>query len=109
VLPSGKKLTFGLLATITLKEVLLCAYALFPEIHLRCCLYHLGCGQMATFQFYLEVGKQRKVGQVGDNSHVVSGQKSTCGKGSVRWCIIMMQEPVLLSGAESSHIIMQSL
>jgi hypothetical protein len=30
---------------------------------------------MAAFQFYLQSGKQRKVGWVGDDSHVAFGQK----------------------------------
>jgi hypothetical protein len=38
---------------------------------------------MAAFQFYLHSGKQRKVGWVGDNSHVVFGQKFPGVEGSV--------------------------
>jgi hypothetical protein len=30
---------------------------------------------MAAFQFYLQSGKQRKVGWVGNDSHIVFGQK----------------------------------
>jgi hypothetical protein len=48
---------------------------------------------------------------VGDDSRVVSGQKFPDEKGSVRRCIVMMQQPVLLSpkfGVKSSHIFMQS-
>jgi hypothetical protein len=36
-----------------------------------------------------------KVG--GDDSNVVFGQKFPGEKGSVRWCIDMMQQPVILS------------
>jgi hypothetical protein len=39
------------------------------------------------------------------------GQKFPGEKGSVRWCVVMMQQPVLLSpnfGAKSLHIFMQS-
>jgi hypothetical protein len=70
---------------------------------------------MAAFQFYLQSGKQGKVtggearqlGWVGNDCHVVFGQKFPGGKGSVRRCVVMMQQPVLLSlklHAESSHI-----
>jgi hypothetical protein len=44
---------------------------------------------------------------VGDMSHVVFGQK-----GSVRWWVVMLQQPILLSPKfreKSSHICMQSL
>jgi hypothetical protein len=60
---------------------------------------------MAAFQFYLQSGKQRKVGWVGDYSHVVFGQKIP----GVRQCDVM-QQPVLLSPklvVKSSHIFMQ--
>jgi hypothetical protein len=50
VLPSGQKLTLGTLATITLEKVS------FPA---------------ATFQFYLHSGKERKVGWVETDTHVV--------------------------------------
>jgi hypothetical protein len=39
-----------------------------------------------TFQFYLQLWKQRKVELVGDVSRVVFGEK-----GSVRQCAVMMQ------------------
>jgi hypothetical protein len=52
---------------------------------------------MAVFQFYLKSGKHRKLGWVGDDSHVVFGNKFPGNKGSVRRCDIMMQQPVLLS------------
>jgi hypothetical protein len=45
---------------------------------------------MAAFQFYLQSGKQRKVGWVGEDSHVGFGQKIPGEKGSE------MQKPVLL-------------
>jgi hypothetical protein len=38
---------------------------------------------MAAFQFYLQLGKQRKVGLVADNSHVLLGKKFPAEKGSV--------------------------
>jgi hypothetical protein len=66
---------------------------------------------MAAFQFYLQSGKQRKVGWVGDVSHVVFGQKFPGGKKSVRRCFAMMQQPIPLSpkfGAKSLHIFTHS-
>jgi hypothetical protein len=89
VLPSRKKRTLGLLATITLEKDPLCAYAPFSELlpffelilevvfcegvqhHLWFCLDHLICVKMAAFQFHLQSGEQRKVGWVGGDSHVV--------------------------------------
>jgi hypothetical protein len=38
----------------------------------------------------------RKVGWVGYDSHFVLGDKFPGEKGTVRWCIVMMQKPVLL-------------
>jgi hypothetical protein len=38
---------------------------------------------MAAFQFYLQLGKQRKVGWVGDDSHVLFSKKFPAEKGSV--------------------------
>jgi hypothetical protein len=50
---------------------------------------------MAAFQFYLKFVKLRQLGWVGDNSHVVFGQQFPGEKGSVKWCIFVMQQPVL--------------
>jgi hypothetical protein len=80
---------------------------------------------MAAFQFYLQPGKQRKVGWRGDDSHVVFSkkfpdekgsmrwyivsQKFPDEKGSMRWYIVIMQQPLILSlkfGAKSLHIFM---
>jgi hypothetical protein len=47
----------------------------------------------------------------GDNSHAVFGQKLLTEKASMRWRIVMMQQPILwLPKLEenSSHIFMQS-
>jgi hypothetical protein len=71
VLPSGEKLTFVLLATITLEVVPFRTYALFPALppffmlevvfcegvqqHLQLCLDYLSCVKMAAFQS----GKQK--------------------------------------------------
>jgi hypothetical protein len=48
---------------------------------------------MAAFQFYLQSGKQRKVGWVGDNSHVVFVPKFPVEKESVKSCVVVMQQP----------------
>jgi hypothetical protein len=68
---------------------------------LRFCLDHLGCVKMAAFQ----LGKQRKVAKdqvrrvewLGGDSLVVLGQKFPGEKGSGRRCVVMMQQPFLLS------------
>jgi hypothetical protein len=120
VLPSGQELTLGLLATIIVEVAPFRAYAPFPALlqffvvfsksvqhHLRIWLDHLNCVKMATFQFYLQFGKQRKVGWVGDDSHVAFGKKFPGEKVSERRCVVVMQQPVLLSpkfGSKSSHI-----
>jgi hypothetical protein len=44
----------------------------------------------------------------GDNSLVIFGQEFPGKRGSVRQCIVMMQQPILLFGAKSSHIFTQS-
>jgi hypothetical protein len=93
MLPSGQKLTLGLLATITLEVVPFCTYAPFPAFlpffkcvlvvvscegvqhRLQFCLDHLNCLKMVALQFYLQSGKQRKVGWVEDDSHVCFGEK----------------------------------
>jgi hypothetical protein len=63
---------------------------------------------MAAFQFYLQSRKQRKAGWVGGKSHVVFGQKFPGEKGSVRQCVVLVQQPFLSLpkfGAKPSHII----
>jgi hypothetical protein len=65
---------------------------------LRFYLDHLNCVKMAAFQFCIQSGKQRRVGCVRDNSHVGFGKKKFPGKkGSVRWCAVMIQQPILSS------------
>jgi hypothetical protein len=110
------KLTLGLLATITLEAVPFSKYAPFPvflhflkcilEVALRFCLVHLSCAKIAVFRFYRQSEKQKKLGWVGDDSHVIFGKKFSGEKESVRRCNVM-QQPVLLSpkfAAKSSHI-----
>jgi hypothetical protein len=58
------------------------------------------------------IRKEEKIKVAEGDSHVVFGQTFPGGKGSVRQCIVMMQQPVLLSPkfeAKSSHIFTQSL
>jgi hypothetical protein len=77
---------------------------------LRICLDHLNYVIMEAFQFYFRTGKQRKVGWEED-SHVIFGQKFPGKKGNVRHCIVVMQQPVLLSpklGERSFHLFTQS-
>jgi hypothetical protein len=104
VLPSGQKLTLSLLATITLKVVpfhVYDVYAPFPVLlpFLKCilevvfcetvqhclqfCRSHLNCVKMGAFQVYLQLGEQRKVGRVGEGSHLVFGKKFPGEKGIV--------------------------
>jgi hypothetical protein len=61
---------------------------------LRFGLHHLNCVKMAAVQFYLQSGKQGKVGWVED-SHIVFGKKFQSENGSVRRCVVVMQQPVL--------------
>jgi hypothetical protein len=127
VLPSGQKLTLGLLAAITVKVVPFCAYARFPEFlpFFKCvlevvfcegvqhCLQfylnHFICVKMVAFQFYLQLGKQKS--RVGGDDILFFVKISLVKKGNVRGCIVMMQQLVLLSpkfGVKSSHIFTHS-
>jgi hypothetical protein len=94
--------TLGLLATITLEVVSFCTYVLVPSasaiffnaswksrsvrvFSTACDSASITSGvKMEVFQFYLQLGKQRKVGWVGDYSHVAFGQKFPGEKGSVK-------------------------
>jgi hypothetical protein len=86
-------LNLGILATITLEVVPFSAYASFTALlpFLKCilevafckgvrhplqfCLDNHSCVKIAGFQFHLQSRKQRKVRWVGDDSHVVLGEK----------------------------------
>jgi hypothetical protein len=122
VLPSGQKVTLGLLATITL-EVFPSASAIFFNIFCKSCsvmVFSIACNSASItstvskwclFSFIFNRGKRKKVGWVGDGSHVVFGKKFRDEKGSMRLCVVVMQQLVLLSpklGAKSSHIFTQS-
>jgi hypothetical protein len=66
---------------------------------------------MAAFQFYFQSRKQRKIGCIGNESHVVFGQKIYGAKGNVKGVVVMKQRPDLsLSklGAKFSHIFKKS-
>jgi hypothetical protein len=111
VLPSGQKLTLGLLAIITLEVDPFCTYAPFPVLlpffkfhleivfcegvqhHLQFCLDHLSCVKMAAFQFYLQSGKQTKVGCMGHDSHIFFGKKF-CHNATATCSIIKVQGEV---------------
>jgi hypothetical protein len=61
--------------------------------------------KVVAFQFYLQSGKQRKIWWVGIT--VILRQKFHSEKGSVRQCIVVMKQAVILSPkfkAKSSHI-----
>jgi hypothetical protein len=46
-------------------------------------LKHLICVKMAAFQFYLQLGEQKKVGWLGNDGNVAFGQKFPGEKGNV--------------------------
>jgi hypothetical protein len=84
-----------------IREVVLCEGV---QHHLQFCLERLSCVKITVFS----IGEKEKlqgakaVGE-GDNSHVVFDKKFHCEK----WCIVMMQQPVVFSlkfGAKSLHI-----
>jgi hypothetical protein len=115
LLPSGQKLTLGLLSiTITLfpvllpsfkciLEVMFCEGGILPQSPQLC-----QNGGLSVLSSISETEKSR-VGA--GNSHAVFGQKFPGEKESGRWCVVVMQEPVLLSpkfGVKSSTIFIQS-
>jgi hypothetical protein len=84
-------------ASAIFKCILKAVFCKGIEHRLRFCLDHLSCIKMAAFQFYLQSGKQRKVGWLGVDSYVVFGQKFPSEKGSVRRYVVVMQQPALSS------------
>jgi hypothetical protein len=124
VLTSGEKPTPSLVASSPLRHIcnVPSASVIFKCIledvscegvqhRQRLCLDRINCVKMAAFQFYFQLGKQRKAGRVRDDSHVAFDLKFPGGKGSVRACVVLMQELVLLSskfGAKSSNIFTHS-
>jgi hypothetical protein len=62
---------------------------------LRFCFDQLTCVKMAEFQFQLQWRKQKKLGWVGEKSCFFF-LKFPGDKGSVRRCVAVMQQPVLL-------------
>jgi uncharacterized membrane protein len=112
MLPTAKKLTLSLLATITLKVVTFHVYAPFSVLlpffkcileisfcegaqhYLRLCLDHLSCVKMVAFQFYLQLRKQksrrdqvRSVGWVGTTVMLFLVKKSVKVKESCQHLI----------------------
>jgi hypothetical protein len=114
------KITVGLLTTITLEVVAFGAYALlYPGSSvLWGCLTppenlsrppHLCQNGGLSVLFWIREKERSRVG--GDDSHVVSSEKSLGEKRSVGRFVVVMQEPVLLSPklrAKFSHIFAQS-
>jgi hypothetical protein len=118
----------GLLTTITLEVVPFHAIAPFSAILalFKCILGVLFCeGVQHRLRFYSITSPlpkwrpfssifnrgNRKLGWVEDNSRLISGQKFPGKKGSVRRCVVVMQQPVILSPkfeAKFSHICIQS-
>jgi hypothetical protein len=119
----------GLLATVTIEVDPFRAYAPFLELlpffkcileavfcegvqdRLRFCLDRLSCVKMMAFQFYLQLGEQRRVGREGNESNFLSGQEFPGGNGSARRCVVVMKQPVFLSpkfATKSSYIFTQS-
>jgi hypothetical protein len=97
----SKKLTLGLLATITLEVVPFGAYVQFLVLLAFLNAARKSCSVRA-FSTACRVD--------GDDSHVVFGQKFPGEKGSKRRCVVVMQQPVLLLPkfwAKSSHIFKQ--
>jgi hypothetical protein len=100
------------MAIITLEVVPFCTYGPFPALlplinaSWRLCsvrVFDTVCNSVwitssvskwRPFSFILNWG-YRKVGWVGGDSHVVSGKKFPGEKGSVRLCVVMMQQAVL--------------
>jgi hypothetical protein len=103
VFPSGQKLNLGLLATITLKLVIFCAYAplsaLLPFLkcilevvfcedvqhRLRICVNHLNCVKMAAFQFYLQSGETEKSWSRPSQASMWVGDDSCCFWSKILW------------------------
>lgn len=131
VLPSGQKVTLKPLAAITLELVLFCMHMMIPVIlavykciqkscsvrmpsTARFCLVHLSHVKPMAFQLDLQLGEQRshrvQVSRIEWVGHVVFGQNICDEQESVRWFVVVMQQPVHLSsefGALSSHIFTQ--
>jgi hypothetical protein len=143
-LPSGQKLSLGLLATISLEVVPFRAYALFhallpstsrfldTDICLLLLMWEvpthaswMSCSvrvfstdydpapitsivsKWRPFNFNFNRGN-RKVWWVEDDSYIVFCKKFPGEKGSVRRCVVVMQQQVLMTpnfGAKSSHIL----
>jgi hypothetical protein len=130
MLPSGQKLILAVLATFTLEVLPFRLHAPFPLLltFVQCILQVVFCGgcsippailppspqlyQNGGFSVLSSIGdsEESRVGE--DESHVVFGQMFPGEKESVRRCVAMLQQPILLLPkfwAKSSYIFTQSL
>jgi hypothetical protein len=97
VLPSGEKLTLGLLVIVSFEVISFCVYAKFPSLlpffacilevvfseyqhRLLVRIEHLFYVKMAALLLFFQPRKQRKLGWLWDDSHVVFGQEFPGGK-----------------------------
>jgi hypothetical protein len=64
---------------------------------MRFCLDYLSCVKMAAFQLYLQSADRKTSGGWGATVMLFSGQNFSREKGSVRWRVVVRQQPILLS------------
>jgi hypothetical protein len=74
-------------------EVVFCAGV---QHHLQSCLYHLNCIKKAGNRAKAQGTKSDEQDMWGTTFMLFLVKKFPCEKGSVRWCTVVMQEPVLL-------------
>jgi hypothetical protein len=107
--PSGQKVTLDLLAAIILKVVHFHMYTLFPVVlqflnaSWKSCsmrVFSSACNSASITSFVSKWRpfssifnrRNRKVRRVGDNRHIVFYKKFPCEKGTVRGCVVVMQQ-----------------
>jgi hypothetical protein len=86
------------------------------QCHLQFCLSYLSCVK-ATVSSIMETekslrGPSQASRVVGNDSHVVFGNKFPGEKESVKWCVVVMQQVVVSLSkfrAKSLHVFMQLL
>jgi hypothetical protein len=119
VLPSDQELSLGPLATSILTVVPFRAYCFLLNASWKWCSVRV-CStawdsasitsivsKWRHFSYHLQSWKLGEVGWVGTTVIMFWVKKFPCENGSVRRCVVVMQQPVLLSpkfGAKSSHI-----
>jgi hypothetical protein len=106
----------------------MCASAILLNTSWKSCfvtVFSTACDSYSTifivskwlpFSFIFNRGNRGKSKEPRQASRIGKERQSCCQnflgeKGSVRWCVVVKQQPVLLSpkfGAKSSHIFMQS-